>query len=106
MRKCLLRDSKSVDCCPIFLDKMYKFWMTMVAQKFEILSKRTVCGSALVTLSDTKQSFTVPRGKQMCMENGQGKNCKFLYKFIVFVFTINLNHSTRHDFSIAFILRN
>ena len=38
--------------------------MTMVAQKFKILSKRTVCGSALVTLSDTKQGFIVPREKQ------------------------------------------
>ena len=32
--------------------------------------KRTVRGSALVTLSDTKQGFTVPRGKQMCLETG------------------------------------
>ena len=38
--------------------------------KFKILSKRTVCGSDLVTFSDTKQGFTVPRGKQWCMENG------------------------------------
>ena len=35
----------------------------MVAQKFKILSERTVCGSALVTLSDTKQGFIVPREK-------------------------------------------
>ena len=43
------------------------------AQKFKILleKKRTVRGSALVTLSDTKQGFTVPRGKQRCMETGQ-----------------------------------
>ena len=43
----------------------------MVGQKFKILleeEKRTVRGSALVTLSDTKQGFTEPRGKQMCME--------------------------------------
>ena len=45
--------------------------------KFKILSKRTVCGSALVTLSDTKQGFTVPRGKQRCMENGLCNICKF-----------------------------
>ena len=32
-----------------------------VAQKFKILSKRTVRGSALITLSDTKQGFIVPR---------------------------------------------
>ena len=32
--------------------------------------KRTVRGPALVTLRDTKQGFTVPRGKQKCMENG------------------------------------
>ena len=44
--------------------------MTMVAQKFEILSKGTVRGSALVTFSDTKQGFTLPRGKQRCMESG------------------------------------
>ena len=42
--------------CPKFQDK--------------ILSKRTVRGSALVTLSDTKQGFTVPRRKQRCMETG------------------------------------
>ena len=45
--------------------------------KFEILSKRTVRGSALFTLSDTKQGFTVPRRKQRCMETGLRNNCKF-----------------------------
>ena len=70
----------------------------MVAQKIKILSKRTVRGSALVTLSDKKQGFTVPRGKQKCMENGLFYICKFLYLFIVFVFTTNLIPSTRHDF--------
>ena len=52
----------------------------MVAQKFVILLervKRTVCGSALVTLSDTKQGFTVPRGKRRYMENGLCNICKF-----------------------------
>ena len=42
----------------------------MVAQNFKILlekEKRTVHGSALVTLSDTKQGYTEPRGKQSCM---------------------------------------
>ena len=42
-------------------------------QKVKILlerEKQTVCGFALVTLSDTKQDFTVPRGKQRCTENG------------------------------------
>ena len=45
----------------------------MIAQKIKILlerEKQTVCGCALVTLSDTKHGFTVPRGKQMCIENG------------------------------------
>ena len=70
----------------------------MVAQKFKIFSERTVDGSALVTLSDTKQGFTVPRGKQKCMENGLCNICKFLYVFIVFVYISNLFHSTRHDF--------
>ena len=54
--------------------------------------------SALVTLSDTKQGFTVPRAKQRCTENRQCNNCKFLYVFIVFVFTTNFILSTRHDF--------
>ena len=31
----------------------------MVAQKFKTLSKRTVCGTALVTFSDTNQGFIV-----------------------------------------------
>ena len=48
--------------------------------------------------SDTKQGFTVPRGKQRCTENGLCNICKLLYVFIVFVFTINLIVSTRHDF--------
>ena len=33
--------------------------------------KRTVRGSALVTLSDTKQGFTVPRRKESWRETGQ-----------------------------------
>ena len=70
----------------------------MVAQKFKILSKRTVRGSAEATLSDTKQGFTVPKGKQRSMENGLCNICKILYVFIVFEFTINLNLSSRHDF--------
>ena len=49
----------------------------MIAQKFKVLSKRTVCGTALVTISDTKQGFTVPRGKRRCMENGLCYICKF-----------------------------
>ena len=43
----------------------------MVAQKLKILlenEKQTVRGSARVTLFDRKQGFTVPRGKQKCME--------------------------------------
>ena len=42
-------------------------------QKFKILlekEKQRVRGSALVTLSDKKQGFTVPRGKQGRMVNG------------------------------------
>ena len=70
----------------------------MVAQKFKILSNRTVRRSALVTLSGTKQGFTVPRGKQRCTENGLCNVCKLLYVFIVFVFNTNLILSTRHDF--------
>ena len=45
----------------------------VAAQKFKILlekEKRTVRGSPLVNLSDTKQGFTVPRRKQRCMETG------------------------------------
>ena len=62
----------------------------MVAQKFIILSKRTAYESALVTFSDTKQGFTVPRGKQKCMENALCSICYFLYVFIVLVFTTDL----------------
>ena len=73
----------------------------MFAQKVKILlekEKLTVRESALVTLSNTKQSFTVPRGNQRCMENGLCNICKFLYVFIVFVFTTSLIVSTGHDF--------
>ena len=38
--------------------------VTTVAQKVKNLSKRTNRGSALVTCSDTKQGFSVPRGMQ------------------------------------------
>ena len=76
--------------------------MTMVARNFKILSKRTVRGSALITISDTKQGFTVPRGKERCMENGLCNICKFLYVFIVFVITTNSTLSTRHDFFIHY----
>ena len=69
--------------------------MTIVAQKFKILSKRTVRGSALVTLPDTKQGVSVARGKQSCTENGLCNICMFLYVFIVFVFNTNLILSTR-----------
>ena len=54
--------------------------MTMLVQKFKILlekEKRTVRGSALVTDSDTKQGFTVPRGKQMCMKNELRNICVY-----------------------------
>ena len=44
--------------------------------KIQDLSKRTVRGYALVTFSDTKQGFTVPRGKQSCMETGLCNVCK------------------------------
>ena len=73
----------------------------MVAQKLKILlekEKRTVRGSTIVTFSDTKQVFTVPRGKLRCMENGLRNICKLLYVFIVFVLTTCLIVSTRHDF--------
>ena len=71
----------------------------MVAQNFKILlekKKRRVRGSAVVTISDTKPDFTVPRGKQRYMENGLCNICKCLYVFIVFVFTTNLIPITQH----------
>ena len=46
-----------------------------------------------------KKGFTVPRAKQKCVENGLCNICKFLYVFIVLVFTTELILSTRHDFS-------
>ena len=73
----------------------------MVAQNFKIWlekEKRTNRGSTLVTLSDTKQGFTVTRGKQTCMENGLCNIFKILYVFIVFVFTTILILSIRNKF--------
>ena len=52
----------------------------MVAKKIKNLlenEKRTVRGSALVTPSDAKQGFTVPRGKQMCKANVLCNICIF-----------------------------
>ena len=83
--------------------------MTMVAQNFKILlekEKRTVRGSVLVIISDTKQGFTVPRGKQKCMENGLRKTCKsytcLLYLCLQLIQFLQLDMI----FSKAFILRN
>ena len=75
--------------------------MTIVAQNFKIFlkkEKRAVRGSALVTLSDTKQGFNVPRGKQKFLEYRLCHICKILNDFILFVFATNLIVSTRHDF--------
>ena len=54
-----------------FLGQNVKNFDAYGCPKFKMLlekEKRTVGGSALVTFSDTKQVFTVPRGKQKCME--------------------------------------
>ena len=79
-------------------------WMTMVAQKIKILSKRTVCRAALVTISDTKQGFTVPRGQQRCMENELCNICKFctclLFLCLLLIYFFHLDVI----FSIGFIL--
>ena len=56
--------AKGLEKCRLLtnlLDEMWKFSMTMVARNFNILSKRTVHGSALVTLSDINQGFTLPK---------------------------------------------
>ena len=93
--------AKGLEKCRLLtnlLGQNVEIWMTVVAHKLKILSKRTVRGSALVTLSDTKQSFTVPRRKQKCMENGLCNICKVLYVFIVIVFSIISILTTRHDF--------
>ena len=74
--------------------------------KIQDLVKTDIRGSVLVTLSDTKQSFTVPRGKQRCMENGLCNFCKLLYVFIVFVFTPNLTFQLDVILSKAYVLRN
>ena len=71
----------------------------MVARKFKILSKRTVRGSALVTLSDTKRGFTVPRGEQRCMETATFVNFERVYSICCFcLYNTKLILSTRHDF--------
>ena len=88
-----------------FLGQNVDFLDDYVCPKIQFLLKRekqTGCGSALVTLSDTKQGFTVPRGKQRCMESGLYNICKFLYVFIVFVITTILFLPTRHDFFYRF----
>ena len=72
--------AKGLEKCRLLtrlLGQNVKNWMTMAAQKFKILSKRTVYGTVLVTLSDTKQDFTVLRGKQRCTEIGLCNLCKF-----------------------------
>ena len=54
--------------------------------KIQDLSKRRVCGSALVILSDTKQGFIVPREKRRCMENGLCNFCKFVRVYCICVY--------------------
>ena len=63
---------------------------------------------ALITLYCAKQGFTVPRGKQRCIERVLCNIflCNFLYVFLVFVFTTNLILSTRHDFFYSIQFRN
>ena len=78
----------------------------MVAQKFKILSKRTVPRSVLVTLSDKKQDFTVPRGKQRCMENGPCNICKFCTCLLSLCLLLNYLFQLDMIFSTSFILRN
>ena len=61
--------AKGIQKCRLLtklLGQNVEIWMTMVAQNFKTLlekDKQTVCVSAVVTLTDTKQGFTVPRGK-------------------------------------------
>ena len=45
--------------------------------KIQDLVKTDSLWNCLVTFSDTKQSFTVPREKQRCMETGLGNICIF-----------------------------
>ena len=78
----------------------------MVAQNIKSLSKRTVRGSALVNLSDTKQGFAVPERKAKVYGERAMQYLYILYVFIVIVFTINLLVSTRHDFFYSIFLRN
>ena len=89
--------AKGLENCRLLTNLLGQNVKNVDARKFKTLSKRTVCGSALVNPSGTKQGSTVPRGKQKCMENGLCHFCKFLYVFNVFVFTTNLILSTRHD---------
>ena len=81
----------------------------MVPQNFKILLEKetgTFRESSLDSLSDTKQSFTVPRGKQRCMEKGLCNICIFctcllcLCSLLIEFFQLDM------IFSIAFIFRN
>ena len=67
----------------------------MVAQISKILSKLTVRVSGKVTLSDTKQGFTVSQGKQRCMKDGLCNICKFcnrlLYLCLLLIYFLQLD---------------
>ena len=78
--------------------------------KFGILlekKKRTVRGCALVTLSDEKQGFTLPRRKKRCLENGLCDiySCK-LRSVSCIVVKYPINYLRFSNFSQIFILRN
>ena len=76
----------------------------MVAQKFKILSKRTVRGSALTTLSDTKQGFTVPKGNKGVRRMGFATFVNFCTCFLYLSLLIIYLFQLDIIFSIAFIL--
>ena len=60
-----------------------------VCPKIQDLVKGDNCGSALVTFSDTKQGFTVPRGKQRCMEIGLCNICNSCTRLLCLCLLLN-----------------
>ena len=86
MQKCLLKDSKKCRLLTNLFGQNVENLDDYGCPKFKILSKRTVCGSALVTLSDTKQSFTVPRGKQSVWRVGYATFVNFVRVYCICVY--------------------
>ena len=103
--------AKGLEKCRLLTRLLDQIVENLDDQKFKILlekEKRTNHGAGLVTLSGTKQRFTVPRGKEKFMENGLSNifNYKFCACLLFLCLLINKISQLDIIFSIQFSLKD